>query len=288
MSNISQINVQPAFPLSKTPLVHCITNDISLETVANALLYVGAKPLMADYPAEFADIFQQTDALLLNLGHLSRTQVTSLKQASKWAYETNKPTVLDVVGITATKLRNNLAHELLEKTASISVVKGNISEMRTFCGLYSHGRGVDSSNLDQENGALSELKTSLRKVTQEYPHRVFLATGQRDLIVSYDKAFVLENGVFGLDSFTGSGDIVGALIAALLGTKTSPLQAVLNAVSYFNLCGEQAAKKNDVTTGIATFRHLTLDQLSLLSQDHNWTKKIRAYKLDDHCHNIDN
>ena len=281
MSNISQINVQPAFPLSKTPLVHCITNDISLEKVANALLYVGAKPLMADYPAEFADIFQQTDALLLNLGHLSKTQVMSLKQASQWAYKTDKATVLDVVGITATSLRNNLAHELLEKTASISVVKGNISEMRTFCGLHSHGRGVDNSNLDQEKGSLTELKTSLRKVTQEYPQTVFLATGQRDLVVSYDKAFVLENGVFDLDSFTGSGDIVGALIAALLGTQTSPLQAVLNAVSYFNLCGEQAAQKSAVTTGIATFRHLTLDQLSLLSQDHNWTKQIKGYKLDD-------
>ncbi|GKS81658.1 hydroxyethylthiazole kinase [Ligilactobacillus pabuli] len=279
MSLISQINLKPAFPLAKSPLVHCITNDISLETVANALLYVGAKPFMADYPVEFADVFVQTDAVLLNLGHLSAKQVEALQQAATYAKRTHKPTVLDVVGISATTLRAELAQQLLEALPAGAVVKGNFSEMRTLAGLPSHGRGVDNNPQDQATTLVTELANSLSKLAQDFPQTIFLATGATDLVVTAKQRLLLHNGVPELDRFTGSGDIVGALIAAVLGDGQAPLTATLNAVSYLNLCGQQAAALQTSTSGLATFRHLTLDQLSLIWQDRAWANSTQISEL---------
>lgn len=281
MSLISQINLTPAFPLTKSPLVHCITNDISLETVANALLYVGAKPFMADYPVEFADVFPQTDAVLLNLGHLSANQVEALQAAADWAKQTQKPTVLDVVGISATTLRAELAQQLLETLPAGAVVKGNFSEMRTLAGLTSHGRGVDNNPQDQAATLVTELADSLSKLAQPFPQTIFLATGATDLVVTASQKFLLNNGVPELDRFTGSGDIVGALIAALLGDGQKPLTATFNAVSYLNLCGQQAAALQKSTSGLATFRHLTLDQLSLTWQERSWANGAEISELPE-------
>lgn len=273
---IAHIKLQPAFPLKRAPLVHCITNDISLETLANALLYIGAKPFMADYPTEFADVFEQTDALLLNLGHLSSKQVDALQHAAQWANQTGKPTVLDVVGTSATTLRARLAKDLLTTLPSCAVVKGNISEMRTFAGLPSQARGVDSDRHDQVTASLRELASSLQRVAAKFPQTVFLATGIHDLVITADQCLLLVNGVPELDRFTGSGDIVGALIAAVLGIVPSPLQATLNAVSYLNICGERAAAFNkQAAGGLDSFRHLTLDQLSLLAQNEHWSNAIK-------------
>lgn len=83
------------FPLKQSPLVQCITNEITCESMANALLYVGAKPIMADDSREFKQLFTQTDALFLNLGHLSEKRQISLLEASRYAKETKKPTVVD-------------------------------------------------------------------------------------------------------------------------------------------------------------------------------------------------
>ena len=86
-----------------------------------------------------------------------------------------------------------------------------------FCQLVSHGRGVDGSPLDQSEEAIEELIQALRQQTQKFPQTVFLATGIQDVLVSQEQVIVLQNGVPELDCFTGTGDLVGALVAALLG-----------------------------------------------------------------------
>lgn len=98
---------------------------------------------MADDPREFPQLFQQTSALVLNLGHLSQEREQSLLAASDYARQVNKPTVVDLVGYGASDIRSEVGEKLVHNQPT--VVKGNLSEMRTFCQLVSHGRGVDGS-----------------------------------------------------------------------------------------------------------------------------------------------
>ncbi|MEC6749174.1 hydroxyethylthiazole kinase [Marinilactibacillus sp. XAAS-LB27] len=260
------------FPLKQSPLVQCITNEITCESMANALLYVGAKPIMADDSREFKQLFTQTDALLLNLGHLSEKRQISLLEASRYAKETKKPTVVDLVGYGVSDIRNQVSLALVENHPT--VVKGNTSELRNFCELTSHGRGVDGNELDQGEESLNELIDALKEMSQYYPYTTFLATGPKDIVVSHDRTVMLSNGVEELDRFTGTGDIVGALIAALLGDGQDPFDAVIGAVSYFNLCGEKAKSQSN---GLADFRFQTLNHLSLLMEE-NWNQSVKGWE----------
>ncbi|AQP52771.1 hydroxyethylthiazole kinase [Vagococcus penaei] len=260
--------------LKDSPLVQCITNEITCESMANALLYIGAKPIMADDSREFKELFQQTDALLLNLGRLSVEREKNLRQAANYARETEKPTVVDLVGVTATKWRFDIGHALLEQHPQ--VVKGNLSEMRAFCQLATKGRGVDGSTSDQSDIAISELVVALHTLTHSYPETIFLATGPTDIVVNQGGTYYLKNGVPELDAFTGTGDIVGAMIAAFLGDEYSAIEATILAVSYFNLCGEQAKNLGGNQQGLADFRHQTLNQLSLLKEQPQWTSGIKG------------
>jgi len=263
--------VSNVFPLKRAPLVHCITNEVTCETVANALLYVGAKPIMAADPREFDALFQQTDSLLLNIGHLSEQRAASLAAAAASARKQEKPTVVDLVGFGISELRNGIGQQLVAENPT--VVKGNISELRNFCQLSSHARGVDGSALDQGEEALEELVEALQRAAKAYPQTTFLATGSQDIIVDQQRTWRLTNGVPELDRFTGTGDVVGALIAALLGSGVDTPEAVIAAVSYFNLCGEQAADGK----GLAAFRQETLNQLSL-QMEKEWWREIKGWE----------
>ncbi|MGY3766108.1 hydroxyethylthiazole kinase [Vagococcus vulneris] len=260
--------------LTKSPLIQCITNEITCETMANSLLYIGAKPIMADDPREFGELFQQIDALLLNLGHISPEREENLVQASSKINAFDKPVVVDLVGVGATQLRLQLGKALLLNQPD--VVKGNMSEMRSFCGLASNGKGVDGSQLDQTSESLSELTMKLKELTKEYPNTVFLATGPIDLVVSSESCFQLSNGVPELDSFTGTGDIVGAIIAACLTDDYTTVEAVLTGISYFNICGEKSRDSLGDSPALADFRHYTLNHLSVLKEGYEWVKQIKG------------
>lgn len=268
-----QESLSKAFPVAGSPLVHCITNEITCETVANALLYVDAKPVMADDPREFPEFFQQSDSLLLNLGHISPTREEALLLGASMAEESRTPMVLDLVGVAATTLRYRLAWEITRYRPQ--VIKGNLSEMRTFCGLPSSGRGVDGSKVDQTVAARQELAQEMKKVAVK-EGIVLLATGPIDLVADDTGVLQLNNGVPQLERFTGSGDLLGALIAALMGGGLAPLASVVAAVSYLNIAGERA----QASRGLDGFRSETLNQLSLLLAE-DWWKAIRRIADDE-------
>lgn len=157
-------------PLQTAPLIHCITNAISVETVANALLYIGAKPIMTEDIRAFNDLALQTNSLLLNLGSLSLDKEKSILAASKLAIG-KEPVVLDVVGIASAKSAMKVAKKIIADQPTI--VRGNISEMRALCDLQTHGRGVDGSLLDQTDEELINLTTALKQLPQE---SVYVAT----------------------------------------------------------------------------------------------------------------
>lgn len=264
-------SIENSFPLPYAPLIQCITNEITCESMANALLYIDAKPVMATDIREHQAFVGQSSSLLLNLGHISMEREYSLLVAAEIAMQTATPFVIDLVGVAATQLRFDLARKLSQSIPA--VVKGNISEMRAFVGLKSNARGVDADESEQGEQELQRLMQAMKHEASQHPETVYLATGKKDLVVTSEHTIILDNGVGELDRFTGTGDIVGALIAALLGTQNSPLPAVISAVSYFNLCGEIAKK---TTVGLANFRQETLNQLSLLMNQTDWYKMIRG------------
>lgn len=262
-------------PLQTAPLIHCITNAISVETVANALLYIGAKPIMTEDIRAFNDLALQTNSLLLNLGSLSLDKEKSILAASKLAIG-KEPVVLDVVGIASAKSAMKVAKKIIADQPTI--IRGNISEMRALCDLQTHGRGVDGSLLDQTDEELINLITALKQLPQE---SIYVATGTKDIVVARNNVWVLSNGVPELDRFTGSGDTLSGLLAALLGEGASPEDAAIQAISYLNIAGE-TAKSKTVTSGIAEFRQLFLNELSLLGvEDSDWINKIRGTKNDE-------
>ncbi|WP_125771433.1 hydroxyethylthiazole kinase [Companilactobacillus furfuricola] len=263
--------VEDVLPLPKSPLVQCITNVITVESVANAVLYINAKPVMADEIPEFPEFMKQSDSLFLNLGHRFYGEQNVILEAAKMAQKTKTPFVVDLVGVAAAKGRNELAHDLMEYHPT--VVKGNISEMRTFCGLKSGARGVDALAEDQSNNALHALINAMKEVVEKHPDVILLATGKKDLIVSKKHSVFLKNGTTQLDRFTGTGDIVGAMITSIIGAGVDPIKATITAVSYLNLCAEKAMKN---TLGLADFRQETLNQLSLLMNETEWYLNVRG------------
>ena len=119
---------------------------------------------------------------------------------------------------------------------------------------------------------LQELVQELRKLAKIYPQTVFLATGEQDLVVTDLNCFCLKNGVDSLELFTGTGDVVGALIAGVLGSGIEPLEATIGAITYFNVCGEKASKV--LHHGMESFRIETCNQLSKLYQE-NWQEILK-------------
>ena len=258
----------------QSPLIHCVTNEITCESMANALLYVNSKPIMADDPREFDELFQQTNGLLLNLGHLSPEREKQLIISSEYAKRFKTPTVIDVVGVSASSLRKKLALSLM--TNDPQVVKGNTSEMKKLVDLESHGRGVDGHASDQNQASLEKLSEKLKEYTSKYPETCFLATGETDVIVTKEATYFLKNGVPELDKITGTGDMVGALIASLLGQGETVETSLVIAVSYFNLCGEKAAQQVSQPIPMSDFRNQLMNQLSTLLEEENWWKDIKG------------
>lgn len=258
----------------QSPLIHCVTNEITCESMANALLYVNSKPIMADDPREFDELFQQTNSLLLNLGHLSPEREKQLIISSEYAKRFKTPTVIDVVGVSASSLRKKLALALM--TNEPQVVKGNTSEMKKLVDLESHGRGVDGHASDQNQASLEKLSEKLKEYTSKYPETCFLATGETDVIVTREATYFLKNGVPELDKITGTGDMVGALIASLLGQGETVETSLVIAVSYFNLCGEKAAQQVSQPIPMSDFRNQLMNQLSTLLEEGKWWKDIKG------------
>lgn len=258
------------FPLKHSPLIHCITNEISIHFMANVLLSIHAKPVMAEDCREVAHFVKQSDALLLNTGRFSVEKEKSMHIAMCEAKKNQKPIVLDIVGYTVSPIRQKFCNELL--TQGVTVLKGNISEMRTLCGLPSRARGVDRSLEDATQERTEEFIHALLQKAKLYENTVFLATGVEDIIVHQSTVYILKNGHDYLDQITGTGDVVGALICACLSCCENTLDSVITSVSYLNRCAELA----DKSQGLESFQKSLLDQLSLQHKSTNWQSNIKG------------
>lgn len=258
----------------RSPLIHCITNPISIHDCANVILAAGAKPIMAEHPSEVSEITANAGALLLNLGNITDVRMKSMEIALKTAREAHTPVLLDLVGVACSKLRYNYARNLLD-IGGISMLKGNMSELLAIAGQPSHSIGIDAG---QEDGLNESNRRHIITIFQELSRQtgaVILASGQTDLVTSGDRVYLVNNGHPLMASITGTGCMLGALCTAFL-PASNPADAALLGVTLMGIAGETAAS---LYPGPGHFQMGLLDQLYLLEDEDIITKsQIQVYK----------
>lgn len=220
----------------KKPLVHNITNFVVMNTTANALLACGASPVMAHAQEEVEEMVSFAGALVLNIGTLTPYWIDAMLKAGKRANALNTPIVLDPVGSGATKLRTDSARRLIDEL-SISVVRGNASEVLSLAHQGSRTKGVDAIHSvdDAADAALTlsrELSTTLA------------ITGAVDLITDGKEIHRVLNGHELMGYVTGTGCAATVIIGAFLAVDDNPLTAATTALAYFGLAGEKAASSS--------------------------------------------
>ena len=239
----------------RRPLVHCITNFVSMEVTANALLALGASPAMVHAAEEVEDFQAVADALVVNIGTLSPDWVTAMELASARAEALNKPWVLDPVAVGATPYRTRVAAELARRGPS--VVRANASEILALAGAASGPtRGVDSSHASED--ALQAAQELARVLG-----RVVAVTGAVDHVTDGTRHARIANGDPLMPRVTALGCALSAVVGAFLAVDDNPLEATVAALSVFGLAGERAARR---AGGPGTLRVVLIDELAGLDR----------------------
>lgn len=233
----------------KIPLVHCITNPISINQCANAILAVGARPIMAEHPKEVAEITANASALVLNLGNITDARMKSMLTSAKIAKEKNIPFVVDLVGVACSELRRNYALKLLKYRPT--VIKGNYSEIKAVYDVAYKSSGVDAEFSD-----VNYIKDISRSLSGKYNCTV-LASGETDIVCNSKNTFCVKNGTPQLADITGTGCMLGALCGCYL-SVSADIMGVLTACGALGICGERAQTDN----GNGTFFVNLMNELS--------------------------
>lgn len=282
---LSQLEPILTYIQQEAPLIHCITNPISINDCANILLAIGARPIMAEHPEEVAEITAIAKGLALNLGNITDARMASMKISAGAAKDKGIPFVLDLVGLSCSRLRQKYAKELLQ-IAVPDIIKGNISELRTLLGLpTTPGMGVEAGQKEmvtRENAL--EYARIFQKQAREY-HTLLLATGPIDLVVSSEEAYIIANGSNALASITGTGCmnnvLAGACLAGVHGISSQVTNNTLAAILSCLLLGIAGENIQNIylNQGPGSFHYSLMDSISKLTpytitQQCNITKLI--------------
>lgn len=242
------------------PLVHNITNYVTVNDVANAVLAIGGSPIMADDEREAADIASVSAALVLNTGTLNSRTVSSMVQAGRAANSRGIPVALDPVGASASQLRSETVQLLLQEVR-VSVLRGNLSELSFAAGLGGETRGVDTGAGDAQNDpAAVAREAALRHGC------VAAVTGRVDAVSDGRRLAQIENGHPMLSRVTGTGCMTTALVGAFLGAGGEPFVAAAAGVACMGIAGELAHERAG-HLGTGSFHMALLDALSTLTPE---------------------
>ena len=250
-----------------TPLVHSITNYVTVNDCANALLAVGASPIMSDEPADVEDITSICGGLTLNIGTLNERSIAGMFAAGERAGALGHPIVLDPVGAGASALRTATAGELLDRLP-IAVIRGNMSEAKALAGGAAATRGVDVCPDD----AVSEenLATSAAFVCDLAARTgaIVAVTGAIDIVSDGSRAYAVRNGNPLMGRITGAGCMLSCVCAAFaVANPDAPLEAAVAAVAAMGLAGQVAQGRMGGMDGNGSFRTYVLDALYRLDGD---------------------
>lgn len=239
-----------------SPLVHNITNFVVMNNTANALLAIGASPIMAHAHPEVRDMVAISHALVINIGTLDKYWVESMLQAAEKAHTSNKPWVLDPVGAGATAYRDQVLQQLLNFRPT--VIRGNASEIMALAKVNTAiTKGVDSTSASNEALAAARL-LAVQLDT------VVCVSGSTDFIVDKQQTVSIENGHPLMTKVTGLGCSATAIIGAFIGTIADRTEATAAATALIAIAGELAVEESK---GPGSLQSNLLDQLHGITEE---------------------
>lgn len=246
-----------------SPLVHCITNYVTVNDCANAVLACGASPIMSDEPEDVEDIVSACSALVLNIGTLNECSVQAMRIAGRRARELGRPIVLDPVGAGASRLRTNVAAELVEGLG-VSVIRCNMSEAKAIAGVGGAPHGVDALTDDAvDEGGLAAAADFARSLSAK-TGAIVAITGAIDIAADAERAFAVMGGSPMMGRITGAGCMLSCVCGAYAGAASASsalLEHVVACVAQFGVAGEIAASRMSPQDGNGSFRAYLLDAL---------------------------
>lgn len=249
------------------PLVHSITNRVTINDCANVLLACGASPIMADDPGEAADVTAGCDALTLNLGTLDQRRIPAMLAAGRRANELGHPVVLDPVGAGASPLRTETALRLLRE-GKPTAVRGNMSELRALARAGGGAHGVDADRADRVTEETLDRAADFVRQFAARAGVIASVTGPIDLVSDGTRVFCIRNGHPMMGLVTGTGCQLSVLTAAFLAANPDrPLEAAAGAVCALGLCGELAHGRLTGPEGSGTYRVYLMDAVSRLTPE---------------------
>lgn len=240
----------------KRPLVHHITNYVTVNDCANITLAAGGAPVMADAVEEVEEMAAIANALVLNIGTLNRVQVESMELAGSMANEREIPVILDPVGVGATQYRTKTARRLLDRL-DIAVLKGNAGEIGVLAGAEANVRGVDSHGLSGDPVAIA----------QEYAEAAGLTvaiSGAMDVITDGKHTLLVENGHLMMGSISGTGCMAASVTGVFTAESKDPVLAAAAAFAAFGIAGERSAAS---ARGPGSFKKGLFDELANLTPE---------------------
>lgn len=239
------------------PLLHHITNFVTMSDVANVTLHVGAYPVMAHADEEVAEMVAKAQVLVLNTGTPTWPRVQAMLVAGRRANELGIPVVLDPVGVGATQMRRQVNERLLAEL-DVTIVRGNAAEIGALAGAGGAAKGVESVAGVAEATAVTRQLARTRGL-------VVAMTGARDTVSDGERLVAVDNGHEWLTTLTGTGCMATAVMAAFTAVTPDPLLAAVTGLVTYGVAAERAAEQ---ASGPASFKVCLFDTLYHLTAEH--------------------
>lgn len=248
------------------PIIHNISNIVTVNDCANATLACGGSPIMADYPQEVEDITSICNGFVINMGHIYDYLVESMILAGKRSNLLGHPVILDPVGAGVAKARNDALSKLLDNI-KFSVIRGNISEIKFLATGSGSAKGVDADESDLVTDENIESVVDFAKKLSKKTGAVIAISGETDIIADDKEAYVIKNGHAEMAKVTGTGCMLSSVLGVFCAANPKNiLEASAVAVSAYGYAGELAYKKMLQTDGgTGSFRTYLIDYVSKMN-----------------------
>lgn len=244
-----------------SPLIHNITNYVTVNDCANIVLACGASPIMSDEKEEVEEITSICGGLNINIGTLNRRTIESMILAGKKANELGHPIVIDPVGAGSSKLRTETSLKLIEEVKP-TVIRGNISEIKTLAGVSATTQGVDANVSDKVTEESLYNAVEFAKLFAKRIGAIVVITGEIDIVCDSEKAYCIRNGHPMMSTVTGTGCMLSAMTAAYVTANTEDkLKGAAAAVCAMGLAGEIAYERLGELDGNSSYRNYIIDAI---------------------------
>ncbi|BCN30213.1 hydroxyethylthiazole kinase [Anaeromicropila herbilytica] len=251
----------------KQPLIHNITNYVTVNDVANVILACGASPIMSDEIEDVKDLISICNGLNINIGTLNKNTIEAMFLAGKKANELGHKVLLDPVGAGASRLRTTTSIQLIEEI-KFDVIKGNISEIKTLALGNGSTKGVDADVTDSVTEESLDHTIIFLKEYAKRVNSIIAVTGAIDIITDGYQSYVIRNGRTEMGKITGTGcQLSGMMTAFMAANQDNVLEAIAAATCTMGLAGEIGWRNMQATDGNATYRTRIIDAIYRMDGD---------------------